>query len=296
MKAAFSSSVCPSWSLETILDQARTTGYQGVELASVEGREIAPDLPALAGDPASVRHRFADAGIELLCLGTPLRLCGRAGSRAAASDARAFLDLAAQLGCPFVRVFAGTAPARGGRDAWLRDVAARLRQLAQPAADENVTLVIENDADCPGSRDLWYLLDATDHPSVACCWNPCPARRIGERATLSVPRLAARLRLVHICDGLVDDRGTVTACAPPGEGHMELARLVALVRGIGYDGYVVFDQPARQGLPSPPVETVLPAAAAFLKTQFEARGEVLAAYKGDKTAPRFAPRPAARTR
>ncbi len=290
MKIGFSTSACPSWPLADILRRAREFGYEGVELSAVEGRVLSPSEPALSADPPSLRQQFADAGIELVCLGTPVRLHGP-GVRAetAKAEVRAYVDLASRLGCPFVRVFGGTTPPGREVNASLARVVEALRDVAPAAADVNVTLVVENDGDLCGSREMWYVLDAVDHPAVACCWNPCRAMAVRERPTLSVPRLGTRIGLVHVCDARADEQGRPTGVVPLGEGQAELPRLIALLRGIAYDGYVVVDQPGMDV--AAPADAALPAAAAFLKAQIETKGEVLAAYKGDKTAPRYAPKP-----
>lgn len=292
MRLAFSTSVNPSWDLATALRLAREHGYQGIEIAALRGQDITPFAADLASDPAAVRQSFADAGVEPVCLGTPLRLFAIDAHEANLTRNRlhGFVRLAAQLGCPFVRVGYGDPPPAGDPGAAFPCVIEALRDAAPAAAEVNVTIVLENDAGFPGSRDLWYVLDAVGHPSVACCWNASHAMTIRERPTLSVPRLGATIRLVHVCDRQVGDDGQPLGYSPPGSGKAELPRLIALLRGIAYDGYVVFDWP-RSPAPAPAdPEAALATAAAFLRQQIEAKGEVLAAYKGDKTAPRYAPR------
>lgn len=293
MKLGFSTLACPDWDLATIARQAKDLGYQGIELSALGGRPIAPGEPVLAADPPAVRKLFADAGIELACLGTPVGLYGPAPghAQAAKSEVRAYIDLAARLGCPLVRVFGGEIPPRGDRNTALTEIAAVLRDLALAAAASDIEIVLENDGVFPGSRDLWFILDAVDHPTVRCCWNPLPAVAVRERPTLSVPRLGTRIGVVHLCDARFGPDDKFEAYELPGAGQAELPRLLDLLHGIAYDGYVIFDWPKTRLASLAPPEQSLPAAAKFMKERIEAKGEVLTAYKGDKTAPRFSQRP-----
>lgn len=293
MKPGFSAVACPQWDLATIVRRAKEFGYEGIEVATLGGRALSPTEPALADDPAAVRRLFADAGVELVCLATPVRVAGADAdrTRAARSELLAFLDLAARLGCPFVRVFAARPPPAGDRNAALVRTASALRDVAPAAAARNVEILVENDSAAPGSRDLWFITDAAAHPAVRCCWNPLVAATIGERPTLSVPRLGTRLGMVRISDGRFGPDGRLEGYELPGNGQAEPARLIELLRGIAYDGYVVFHWPRSRIGSLAPAEEVLPAAVKFLRERIEAKGEVLSAYKGDKTAPRFAQRP-----
>jgi len=293
MKLGFSTVACPQWDLATIVRRAKEFGYEGVEVAALAGRAISPAEAALADDPVAVRRLFADAGVELVCLGTPIRVAGADAdrTRSARSELLAFLDLAARLGCPLVRVFGGKPPPVGDRNAVLARTAAALRDIAPAAAARNVEILIENASAVPGSRDLWFVADAAAHPAVRCCWNPLAAAAIGERPTLSVPRLGTRIGMVRISDGRFGPDGHLEGYALPGNGQAELTRLIELLRGIAYEGYVVFHWPQpRTGSPAP-AEEALPIAAKFLRERIDAKGEALSAYKADKTAPRFAQRP-----
>jgi sugar phosphate isomerase/epimerase len=274
MKLGFSTAACPAWDLATIVGRAKELGYQGVEVSALEGRAITASDPALAGDPPAVRQLFADADVELACLGTPVRLCGAdAGhTQAAKADVLAYLDLAARLGCPLVRVFGGVVSSGGDRNAVLAKIAAALRDLAPAAATLGVAIVLENDGPFAGSRDMWFIMDAVGHPSVRCCWNSLHAMTIRERPTLSVPRLGTRIAVVHVCDGRFSSSAEAQfeAYELPGNGQVEIPRCLELLRGIAYDGYVVFEWPMVRVASLAPPESSLPAAAKYLKGLLEA--------------------------
>lgn len=292
MKLGFSSIACPDWDLETIITQAAALGYDGVELRGLRGEMHLPASPALAQDPAAVARRFADAGVELACLATGNYFHDQDRRRVAEQKAqvREFIELAAQLGCPLVRVFGDEAPRYEQKQATAVRIIEALRDLAPFAADHGVTLVLENHGDFVTSRDVWFIIDAVNHPAVQCCWHPCHARAAGDRMTLSVPRLGRMIGLVHLVDGRFNDENVFEGYALPGEGNLDVKRFLNLLRGVVYQGYVVFDWP-KLWVPSlADADKALPAAATSIREILETfRNEKeLTAYKGDKNAPKYA--------
>jgi len=126
-----------------------------------------------------------------------------------------------------------------------------------------------------------------NHAHVRCCWNQCSAMVARERATTSVPRLGRKIGLVHVCDAQFDEEGVPGQYIAPGKGSVEVARQIELLKGVGYDGYLVFEWPALwvDSLAGP--DAVLPEVAKFLRACLDAKQQPLTAYKGDKHAPKF---------
>ncbi len=292
MKIGFSSLVSPSWDLETIITTASAEGFDGVELRGLRGELHLPFAPELVRRPDQVSRLLSDNGVELVCLGASASVASRNAPEAAKQKAIIveFIELAAKLGCPYVRIFAGEADRDGHAPALLAHIAEALQSLAPVASRSNVTLLVENSGDYPSSQDLWFLIDAVGHPAVRACWNQCYAMTGGERATRSIPRLGSKTGLVHICDAAFDEHGVLDEYRPLGQGDVEVARQIELLKGLLYDGYLIFEWPKLwiNSLPAP--EAVLPAAAKFLRDCVDARQSILSAYKGDKNAPRMATR------
>jgi sugar phosphate isomerase/epimerase len=294
MKIGFSSLVCPAWDLETIVARAAEWGYNGVELRGLRGELHLPLVPELAGRPDDVRALCRDKGVELVCLGASATLDSKK-DRVRAQQKQAlteFIELAGRLGCPHVRILVGEVQRWDNARAALGRVAEGLISLVPVAARNHVTLLVENGGDFLGSEHLWYLVDAVNHPAVLCCWNQCHARTILERPTISIPRLGRRIGLVHLCDARYDEQGILLEYKPLGEGQAEIAKQIELLKGIAYDGYLIFEWPKLwlDSLPAP--EDVLPKAAQFLQERLAEKQPVLSAYKGDKNAPKFTQREA----
>lgn len=292
MKIGFSSLVCPAWNLDTMVANAAKFGFDGVELRGLCGELHLPLVPELARDPEAVRRLFADNHVELVCLGASATLTSKNPRTLAQQKGLVteFMELASKLGCPYVRIFVGEVDRRDNQRAALSRIATALISLAPIAARLDVTLLVENGGDFPGSADLWFLIDAVNHPAVGCCWNQCHAMTLGERATNSVPRLGCKIGMVHVCDGKFDESGALLNYAPPGEGDIGVKRQIEILKGLAYDRYLIFEWPKLwvDSLPAP--ELVLPIVAGFLREAIDAKQPVLSAYKGDKNAPKLAAR------
>lgn len=294
MKLGFSSLGCPEWDLDTIIKQAASLGYQGIELRGLQGEMHLPGSPALRKDPQAVINQLGDAKVELVCLATGNSFHHPDKKRVANEKAqvREFLELAGELKCPFVRVYGDEVPRYEDKNVTLMRIVEALADLAPVAAACKTTILLENHGDFSGSRDLWYLVDAVNHPAVQGCWHPCHGKVAGDRPTLAIPRLGRKIALAHIVDGKFNEAGALETYVMPGDGDVDLGLTLDLLRGIAYDGYLIFEWPKLWVASLAAPEQALPAAISKMKALLAALESVkeLTAYKGDKNVPKYAAR------
>ena len=297
MKIGFSSQVCPGWDLDTILTKASELGFDGVELRGLRGDLNLPLIPELARDPQATRLRFEERNIELVCLAACVALDSKNKKKVNQTKATIveYIELAGRLGCRYVRISMGEVQRFDNHRAALSRIADGVQSLVSVASRHDVVLLVENGGDFPGSEGLWFVADTADHPAVRVCWNQSHALTIRERCSTSMPRLGIRIGLLHACDAAFDERGLLVEYKLPGEGHTEVAKQIELLKGMTYDGYVVFEWPKLwiESLPDP--DTVLPSVARFLRECVDSKQAVLSAYKNDKNQPRMSARSAATT-
>lgn len=178
-------------------------------------------------------------------------------------------------------VLDGVGRERACSSAELEAWSALLRAAIRPATAAGVTLAIENAGPGADSRDLWFLRDNAGTPKPAISLNLTQLSLRREPITVALPRLAAGLRLVQLPATVYDP--AQRAEQPPdihGDGTT-FARLVELLKGVGFDGWLV--------LPPPPNDP--PGAATevarWLVEMWDRPAVTLTAYKGDKNAPRY---------
>ncbi|MFQ5491005.1 MAG: sugar phosphate isomerase/epimerase family protein [Phycisphaerae bacterium] len=287
IKIGFSSMVCPAWDLKTMLTQARDMGFDGIELRNLSGTLHLPEVPELTDDPSNVLALAKQTGVSLVCLGCSAAF--ESPDPKALDQARRqlseTLELAGKLEVPYVRIFLGDAQA-GEHRGTLGRIASELRKQAPLAARCRTTILVENGGDFCGSTDLWFIVDAAAHPNVAACWNPLNGRFDGEAPTRSVPRLGSKLKMFRLADGDFDPQGRFLGYQMPGSGDVDLKRGLELLKGVCFQGWLMFEWPKMIAtLPEP--EAALPKVLEFAHNVLTATDTVLSAYKGDKNAPNF---------
>ncbi|MGD2107753.1 MAG: sugar phosphate isomerase/epimerase family protein [Phycisphaerae bacterium] len=292
MKLGFSARVCPEWDLTTLIGKAAELGFNGVELVDLRGGPPLPSARELTANP-DVGHALLESKkVELACLSSDVTLDSKNNTelnkqRTALAET---VGLAAKLRCPFVRISAGHVQRLDTERFALARIADALRALVPMLSRHDVTLLVENGGDFTGANHLWHLVDAVDHPTVRGCWNQCQAMTSGERATRSIPRLGSRLGLVHLCDAAFDENHVLTEYKLLGDGNTDVAHQIDLLKGIVYDRYLIFDWPKNRIPSLPDPDDAVPKSYEFMRECVEAKQTVLAAYKGDKQAPRMAAR------
>jgi sugar phosphate isomerase/epimerase len=202
MQLTFSTLSCPAWTLDQILHAAEGNGYAGVEIRGLQEHVDLRQSPTFQpANRAAVRRQFADAGIAITCLGASARFADSRHRDASVIEAREYVEMAAELRCPMVRVFGGS-PGPEDSDDGVQRVADSLTELAPFAAAHNVTLVLEtHDAFVTGERAA-AVLSRVNHPAVGVVWDVCNAFLTGEAVQTAYAALAPYVKHVHVKDAI----------------------------------------------------------------------------------------------
>lgn len=243
---AFSTLGCPAWSLDKILTFADENGYAAIELRGLEGNLDLPTYPAFAPDKlAQTKKGFAAHGLKIACVSSSARM-GEPDEQKHAkemSDGRRFIDLAASLGAPYVRVFGdGTTPEKGAPpgDELKARVAAGLRELGNYAGPKNVTVILESHDNFTSSATLRDVFRRAESPHVALLWDAHHTFATGkEEPEYTVKQLGQWIRHTHLKDSVPagDDRKYVLT----GRGDVPIRRQIAALQSISYSGYYCFE-------------------------------------------------------
>jgi sugar phosphate isomerase/epimerase len=239
MKLAFSSLACPEWTIEETVAAAARYGYQAIEWRLADGETIEP------GISEQVRRRLqavpAAHNIAIACLDSSCRLVqGSPEARAALIKAgRSMIDLAAELGTPYLRVFGGALPAGTTRTAILPEAAEALYTLASYGAEQGVTVLLETHDSWTHSEDVLALLQAVALPTVGVLWDAHHTYRASEDPAHTLALLAGWIACVHLKDSRPSSRPSEQwAYCLVNEGDVPLSRICALLKQAGYDGYL----------------------------------------------------------
>ena len=194
-KLALATLGLPGQSLEDAATLAGAHGFTGLELRCAPDQPIHPGLTA--AERARVVRALAERGVR------PLTVAGYVGVAETGPDEpllvelRAQVDLAADLGAPYVRVFP-----RGGLPGAAADARAvrRLSSAAPHAAERGVRILLETHDSHAAGRDVARVLRAVDHPAVGALWDVMHTWLAGETPARTRAELAPWLAYLQVKD------------------------------------------------------------------------------------------------
>ena len=224
MRLAFSTLGCPAWSLDRIVRAAVEYGYDGVEIRGIQEHVDLRDSPYFSSsERQAVHRRFEDSGLSIRCLGSSASFANQDKRTEAAEEARAYIDIAADLGCPLVRVFGGSDPTGGPRRETVCAVVESLARLAPYAEERKVVLILETHDAFSTGQAVAEVLAGVDHPSIGALWDLHHPFREGEAPDMTESFLRPYLRHCHVKDSR-DGQYTLL-----GEGDVPIKEMLTLI-------------------------------------------------------------------
>ena len=243
---SFSTLGCPAWNLGKILGFAEQHGFAAVELRGLEGNLDLPSHSALAAQNiAQTKRAITSHGLRIACVSSSTSLHESEPSKRnqQLADARRFIDLAAALDAPYVRVF-GNSPDSGKPvvpNPKLKElVASGLHELGEYAGQRKVTVLIESHDDFTSSADLGEVLQRADSPHVGLLWDAFHTFvSSNEDPESTVHNLHRWIRHTHLKDAV--GTGTDRKYVLTGRGNIPIQRQINSLRSSGYQGFYCFE-------------------------------------------------------
>jgi len=247
VKLSFMTFVCPEWNMEQAVRFAAEAGYHGIEIRVDAGHRHGVSSQSSPADRQAVKKLFRDAGVEIACLATSVNFAfpDVETHRRNVESAKANLTLAADLGAPVIRIFAG------GKipqltDAAAAQVAAAFDEVGEFAAQWGVCPLLECGHDIiKGAAEAAAVFRHVKTRNFGALWNDSAM----DDATFKV--LRPRLRHFHIHNEVRDAANT------------NMIRLAARMKRIGFQGFASLEIIEKKNLP----EDELRAIAARLRQQ-----------------------------
>jgi len=243
---AFSTLGCPGWERKKILDFAVQHGFAAIELRGLEGKLDLPSHPIFAADRIEqTKKEIRVSKLRIACVSSSATLYVEDAEKRAKelADARRFIDLAATLEAPLVRVFGGKAESDKSPapdEPTKARVAAGLHELGQYAGPRGVTVIIESHDHFTASATLKDVLRQADSDHVGLLWDAHHTfATSNEDPEFTVKQLGSWIRHTHLKDsvGTGEDRKYVLT----GRGNVPIQRQIEALRAIGYKGFYCFE-------------------------------------------------------
>jgi sugar phosphate isomerase/epimerase len=243
---AFSTLGCPAWEWKKILDFAAQHGFSAIELRGIGGNLDLPTLPLFAADRLEqTKQEIRSNKLQIACVSSSAQMYVEDPAKRAKelADARRFIDLAAALGAPYVRVFGGKAESDKSpmpSDDTKARVAKGLRELGKYAGPLKVTVIIESHDHFTSSATLKDVLRSADSEHVGLLWDAHHTfATSNEDPEFTVHQLGPWIRHTHLKDsiGSGEDRKYVLT----GRGNVPVKRQIESLRSINYKGFYCFE-------------------------------------------------------
>jgi sugar phosphate isomerase/epimerase len=243
---AFSTLGCPAWDWAKVLEFAHQHGFRAIELRGLEGNLDLPSHPVFArGRIEQTKREIREKRLKLACVSSSANLYSSDEDKRAKElgDARRFIDLAASLGAPYVRVFGGkeqTDTSRIPDEQTKARVAAGLHELGNYAGPRGVAVIIESHDHFTASTSLKDVLQAANSSHVGLLWDAHHTfAASNEEPEFTVKQLGSWIRHTHLKDsiGSGEDRKYVLT----GQGNVPIRRQIESLRSMGYKGFYCFE-------------------------------------------------------
>lgn len=241
----FSTLGCPNWEWKTILDQAARNGFAAIEMRGLMGEMDLPKSPQFTG--AKIKESVKDLSaldLKIADLGASTNMHEPdAGKRAKQMDeAKRFIELAHQLGSPYVRVFPNQLVKGEERKTTIDRIVAGLRELGDLAKGSGVTIIVESHGEFTTAPLLLDIIKGADHSNVAFLWDAHHTCVAGEKPAETFKQLGRYIRHTHLKDSRApkgDEKGRVYVLT--GNGEVPVKETVKVLAAGGYKGYYSFE-------------------------------------------------------
>ncbi|MEV5396731.1 sugar phosphate isomerase/epimerase family protein [Streptomyces cellulosae] len=251
MKLAFSTLGVPGLPLPEVTALATSHGYHGVELRAHPEEPVHTGLTA--EQRADVAAAFKAAGLNILGVAGYARVAAPGDDEPVLTEVRALIDLARDIGAPYVRVFPGGGDEQSAEEADAT-AARRLGTAAEYAADRGVRILLETHDSHRTGADAMRVLGLVGHRQVGALWDVMHTWLGGEQPVDSFAALSPHLGYVQVKDIASAEDKTPVAL---GAGVLPLTDVVEVLSRNGWDGWLCWEYEARWYEAAAPLPSLL---------------------------------------
>jgi sugar phosphate isomerase/epimerase len=208
MKMSFSTLGCPDWTLDQIVGRACEYGFDGIAFRGLNGELDLTRVDEFS--PSRRRHTLSlikRAGLvcNMLLTSTRVMLTDPVELAASLRNAKAHIDLAADMESPAVRIFGGAILSGLSHAAAVARAGECLRELGRHAEGKGVKVLFETHDDWVRPDLVRRVIEHANHPDVRVLWDVHHPYRIAEIPIAEVwNALGPWIESVDIKDSRVD--------------------------------------------------------------------------------------------
>lgn len=236
MNLCFSTLGCTELELTEILALAKEHDIHALEIRGIDGVMDNRKIDAFAPDKLEeTRLLFDQYDVSPRVLGTSCSFHTPIKYADAMEEGRASIDIAAQLGIPYIRVFGNNLVGENEAERKICSdhVAYGIKSLCDYASKISVSVLLEVHGDYNKIETLEPITQALAyHDHFGLIWDIAHTHAYGDRWTEFYRTFRPYIRHVHIKDRTADGKLTL-----PGEGDLPILPIVSTMLSDGFDGY-----------------------------------------------------------
>lgn len=240
---SFATLGCPDWSFERIISFAAASGYQGIEFRGLQ-REFDITKTKVFGNTSGIiaaKRLVRSNNINIVCLGSSavLHHTDAVLRKKNFDEVKRFIQLAEQLDCPFVRVFADKYPKEMDKDKAAQWIADGINELARFARGKNVDILLSTHGDIATVGDVQSVMSRVTFCNTGISWDILNMWYANKQSPAEVyPQIKKYIRLVHVKDMRFTNNEETNVL--PGRGDVPVFEGIEVLRKDGYKGYYSF--------------------------------------------------------
>jgi len=242
VKLSFTTLGCPDWELDLIIRRAAEYGFDAIDFRGVAGEMNIYKLPAFAESARQTRDRIKDAGLEVSCFSSSVKVFSREMMESQLLEVEAYAKLCAIFETPYIRVFGGAIKSTGREEA-VQIMVRHFHELGSVAKEYGAKLLLETHDDWTSCRYVRAVMEQVDPEAVGVLWDlHHPYRMAGEQPEDTWATLGRWIHYTHVKDSSVkpESGGQFQYCLA-GEGDVPLEPMYRLLNRNGYEGYYTLE-------------------------------------------------------
>lgn len=241
---SFSTLGCPGWTFQQIVDFAAANHYDGIEMRGILKQLDLPTCEEFknAANIKSTLQLMADKQLKFVDLGSSctLHFADKIERQKNLDDGKRFLDLAAAIQCPNVRVYPNNFIKGQEKAKTMELITDGLLELGAHAKDTGVNVLMETHGDLVNIADIKQIMESAKHPRVGLVWDPANMYlETNESPEIAYRELHPYIRHAHIKDAKKID-GKISFHFL-GEGNLPIYTAIDALYHGGYKGYYSFE-------------------------------------------------------
>ncbi|HEU0064875.1 MAG TPA: sugar phosphate isomerase/epimerase family protein [Flavisolibacter sp.] len=241
---SFSTLGCPEWDFTKVLEFAVSNHYNGIELRGIKGQLNLPECNEFNSPVhiAETKKIIADKGLKIVDLGssTELHHTESDGRQKQLDSGKRFIDLAAAINCPYIRVFPNKLPDGDERKKVIDLIISGLIELGDYAGKTGVTVLMESHGDAVKTEELKYIMHNAENSRTGLVWDIVNMWAVTKLPPAEVyAQLKKYIRHTHIKD--LQFNGDKIKYVLLGTGVTPIFDAIDLLYKDGYKGYYSFE-------------------------------------------------------